>query len=83
MSKPSFELTLKIIEEDEPRTVSLKGNFPRDIADWRTIVKEFPNLLRAHGYIISEDLQYIFENITTDDAPELADKLDEILSERE
>ena len=83
MSKPSFELTLKIIEEDEPRSVTLKSDFPRDIADWRTIAKEFPYLLKAHGYAINEDLQYIFENITTEDAAELAEKLDEIISERE
>lgn len=83
MDNPSFELTLKITVEGQPRTVKVESIFPNELADWKTIIKNIPALLTAQGYIIDKDLQFILENVSSDNAKELADKLDEILSEQE
>lgn len=55
----------KDIESEEPVGVA-----------WTEISKQIPSILRGLGYFISDDVEYVFENLNTMNAKKLVEVLE-------
>lgn len=82
---PKYEIIIKTVDWDgEEKKTSIETNFPDDeLMAWPPMLRSFVDALKAHGYVFSNEIINIFDNLNNNISKELSGALDEILSKKE
>lgn len=75
------KITVKMLDKFEGEisrqkvTKDIKFEEPEGVT-WTEITRQIPSILRGLGYVISDDVEYVFENLNSINAKKLVETLE-------